>query len=213
MVGITFGEYHSYDDLNMILNSKTIDAPAPKTESVDIPGSDGVLDLTEFFGGVNYENRTLTFNFSVVDSPSNFMTAFSTIQNAIHGKKMNIVLDDDANFYYVGRVTVDKWKADKTIGSVTVTADCEPYKYKKTETTVTQAITGTGTVSLTNLRKPVAPRISTDAAITIAWTGGSASLSAGNDQLVEEFILKQGTTEVTVTGTANVTFKYREGGL
>lgn len=213
MKGITFGEYHSYDDLSLILNSKEIETPEPKTETIDIPGDDGELDFTEFSGAVRYKNRKLTFEFSYIGAQSTFMDEFSTVQNAIHGKKMKITLDDDPNFYYVGRCTVNKWKADKNVGKITVEANCEPYKYKQLVTTVTQDISTSGTVSLSNLKRSVVPKISTTAAITIAWTGGSASLAAGNDQIVPELVLRAGTTEITVTGTATVTFKYQEGEL
>lgn len=213
MHGVTFGDYHSYDDLDLILNSKEIGAPEPKTETIDIPGGDGELDFTEFSGTVRYKNRKLTFDFSYIGARSTFADKFSEVQNAIHGKKLKITLDDDPNHYYFGRCTVDKWKADKSIGKITVEANCEPYKYKQIVTTVTQAISTSGTVSLSNSKKSVVPKISTTAAITIAWTGGSASLSAGNNQIVEDLVLREGTTEVTVTGTATVKFEYQEGEL
>ena len=66
MKGIKFGDYHSYDDFSLILTSKTIGTPTPKTEIIDIPGGDGVLDLTEFFGEVKYNNRQLSFEFSTI---------------------------------------------------------------------------------------------------------------------------------------------------
>lgn len=213
MKGITFGTKHSYTDLSLVLNSKQIETPKPKTEKVNVPGADGELDFTEYFGGVKYENRTLKFVFTYVGATSNFPAKFSEIENEIHGKKLNIVLDDDSNFHYVGRVTVDDWKDGKRYAVVTISADCEPYKYKNTETVVTKSITTSGTVSLTNLKKPVVPKISTNAAITVSWLGGSASLAAGNDQLIPELILGEGITTLTITGTANVTFKYTEGGL
>lgn len=213
MKGITFGNYHSYNNFNLVLNSKEIASPSPKIEKIEIPGADGELDFTEFFGEVKYQNRKLIFNFTLLDTPSNFLTAFSNIQNAIHGKKLHVTLDDDPNFYYVGRCAVDKWKADKNIGKITVEADCEPYKYKNAVTTVSRSITSSGTISLTNLKKSVVPKISTNAPITIGWTGGSASLSAGNNQIIPELVLREGTTTVTVTGTATLTFSYQEGEL
>lgn len=130
MKGITFGEYHSYRDLHLILAEKTIGTPAPKTELIDIPGSDGVLDFTEFFDGVKYKNRELSFEFSTLVPQSEFMTLFSMIQNALHGQKMMISLDVDPEWYYIGRITVEPWKADKNIGKITIDCDCEPYKYR-----------------------------------------------------------------------------------
>ena len=60
MKGIKFGNYHSYEAFQLILASKTIGTPSPKTETIDIPGGDGVLDLTEYFGEPKYGNRKLS---------------------------------------------------------------------------------------------------------------------------------------------------------
>lgn len=130
MKGITFGEYHSYRDFHLILTEKVIGAPAPKTEVIDIPGSDGVLDFTEYFGEVKYENRKLSFDFSTLVPQPEFMTLFALVQNALHGKKMMISLDVDPEWYYIGRVTVSEWKADKRIGKLTIDCDCEPHRYR-----------------------------------------------------------------------------------
>lgn len=136
MKGITFGEYHSYRDLHLILNEKTIGTPSPKTELIDIPGSDGVLDFTEFFDGVKYNNRELSFEFSTLVPQSEFMTLFSMVQNALHGKKMMISLDADPEWYYIGRISVSEWKADRRIGLLTIDCDCEPYKHRVTSQAV-----------------------------------------------------------------------------
>ena len=102
MNGITFGGFHSYRDFSLILAQKTIGTPSPKTEVIDIPGGDGVLDLTEFFGEIKYNNRNLSFEFSSVVIPEDFMSLFSMVQNALHGKKMKITLDDDPGWFYMG---------------------------------------------------------------------------------------------------------------
>lgn len=134
MKGVRFGNYHSYDDFSLILTQKTIGTPTPKTETIDIPGGDGVLDLTEFFGEVKYNNRQLSFEFSTIVPKEEFMNLFSRVQNALHGKKMNIVLDDDNEWCYTGRITVAEWKAEKSIGKLTIDCECDPYKTKPEKT-------------------------------------------------------------------------------
>jgi len=129
MKGITFGTYHSYDDFNLLLTSKEVAAPKVKTIEIDVPGADGALDLTEFFGEPKYENVTHKFKFSTIVPQSEFLTLFSTIKNAIHGKKMRIILDDDPHFYYVGRCFVSSFTNEKNIGKIAVECDCEPYKH------------------------------------------------------------------------------------
>lgn len=130
MKGITFGTHHSYDDFSLILNSKEIAAPKTKTIEIDVPGADGALDLTEFFGEPKYENVKLKFQFSTIVPQNEFLSLFSTIKNAIHGKMQRIILDDDPLFYYVGRCYVSSFTNEKNIGKVAVECECEPYKYK-----------------------------------------------------------------------------------
>ena len=212
MKGIKFGNYHSYSDLNLLLSQKTIGTPSIKTESIDIPGGDGVLDLTEYFGEIKYGNRPLTFEFSTIVPRSQFMELFSTVQNALHGKKMQIVLEDDPEWYYVGRITVSEWKAEKTIGKLTIDCDCEPYKNSIVETKVSKAVSGSSTIVLANGRKSVVPTITTTASMTISFGTYSGTFSAGTF-IIPELVLVEGNNSVTVTGTGNITFSYRKGEL
>ena len=212
MKGIKFGNYHSYDDFSLILSQKTIGAPSPKVESIEIPGGDGALDLSEFFGEVKYNNRNLSFDFSTIIPQAGFLDLFSRIQNAIHGQKMQIVLDDDAEWYYIGRVTVPEWKTERNIGKLTIECDCEPYKMKNAETVVSKAVAGSASVVLTNSRKRVVPQITTNASMTISFGTYSGTFSAGTFT-IPELELHEGETTVTVAGTGNISFRYREGGL
>lgn len=212
MKGIKFGNYHSYDDFSLILSQKTIGAPSPKVETIEIPGGDGVLDLSEFFGEVKYNNRNLSFDFSTIIPQAGFLDLFSRIQNAIHGKKMQIVLDDDPGWYYIGRVTVPEWKAERNIGKLTIECDCEPYKMKLTETAVSKAVSGSASIILANSRKMVVPVITTNAEMTISFDGYSGTFSAGTFT-IPELELHEGNNTVAVAGTGNISFRYREGGL
>ena len=41
-----------------VLDGSELPLPEPKTYTVDVPGSDGVIDLTEFAGDIAYQQRT-----------------------------------------------------------------------------------------------------------------------------------------------------------
>ena len=153
MKGITFGNLHSYRDLNLILAEKVIGTPSPKTELIEIPGSDGVLDFTEFFDGIKYNNRKLSFEFSTMVPQSEFMSLFSTVQNALHGQKLTIILDDDPEWYYIGRISVSEWKAERLTGKLTIDCDCEPYKYRMASQAV--YMYGKNILNLKNLEQGV----------------------------------------------------------
>ena len=213
MKGVTFGNLHSFYEWGLILSSKEIQSPSPKTNLIEIEGGDGVLDLTEFFGDIKYNNRKLTFDFSKMDIvPDGFLALFSLVQNTIHGRKMKIILDDDPANYYFGRVTVNEWKSDKNIGQIVIEVDAEPYKYKAAETVVSRAVSGSAEIILTNSRKRVVPVITTDAEMTFSFGNYSARISAGTFR-IPELELVEGDNLVTVTGTGNVSFRYQEGGL
>lgn len=212
MKGVRFGEFHSWDDFSLILSQKIIGTPSPKTETIDIPGGDGVLDLTEVFGEVKYNNRNLSFDFSTKVPQSEFMDLFSRVQNALHGQRMQIVLDDDPEWYYTGRISVSEWKAEKNIGKLKIECDCEPWKYKAAETVISVPISGTEIVVLSNSRKRVVPVITTTASFTFSWGSYSRAISAGTFQ-IPELELKEGNNTITVSGTGTLSFRYAEGGL
>lgn len=195
----------------MILASKVIGSPAAKVSTVEVPGSDITLDFTEAFGGVHYKNRTITLTFLSLEPWDDQMAQDSTVKNALHGRKMNIAFDDDPDYYYVGRIDVGDWTYYRGAGKVVIKIDAEPYKYKARETV--RSSSGNETISLRNSRMPVVPYVSTDAEVTLAWTGHSVTISSGNDQIIPQLVLEQGVTAVTITGAANVSFRYREGSL
>lgn len=212
MKGITFDGLHSYDYFNLILSNKTIGTPSPKTEVIDIPGSDGVLDLTEFFGEVKYQNRSLSFEFSTVVPKSQFMDLFSKVQNALHGKKMRIILDADPEWFYMGRITVSEWKADKTIGMLTIDCDCEPFKQSIYTTTVSKVVASNATIALANDKMPCVPTITTNAEFLVSFGGYNDIYPAGTFT-IPELELHEGTNQVYVEGNGSISFTYRKGRL
>lgn len=212
MKGITFGSLHSFNNLHLILSQKTIGTPSPKREVIDIPGGDGVLDLTEFFGAVKYSNRQLSFEFSTMVPQSQFMDLFAQVQNALHGQKMNIILDDDPEWFYVGRITVSEWKAEKNIGKLTVDCDCEPYKQSIYTTTVTKVVSSNATISLANDKMPTVPTITTTKEFLISFGGYNDMYPAGTFT-IPELELWEGNNQVYVEGSGTITFTYRKGRL
>ena len=212
MKGITFGELHSYRDLNLILSEKEIGAPHVKAKLIEIEGADGTIDLTDFFGEPKYGDVTHKYTFSTIVPRNDFLSQYSMIKNALHGQKLRIVLDDDPSFYYVGRCYVSSFTNEKNIGKITVECECEPYKYKLNKTVVTQAVSGTKDITLTNSRKRAVPSITSTAAMTIVFGDGSWTVGAGTFT-IPELELVEGENIVTVTGTGTITFTWQEGGL
>ncbi len=215
MKGIMFGNYHSWNDFQLILASKTIGTPSPKTENIDIPGGDGVLDLTEFFGETKYKNRQLSFEFSSMVIPSDFMSLFSMVQDALHGRYLPIILDDDPGWQYTGRISVSEWKVDRNIGKLTIDCDCEPYKKQTSPTVISKAVAGTATIILPNSRKRTVPEvvITSEAGLNISFGVGNVWDLGSGSYTLPELELVEGDNPVTVTGTGTITFTYTQAKL
>ncbi len=129
--GVTFGDKHTYRAWKLLLKSNpVISSPKPKTKIILVPGTNTVIDLTESLTGgeVKYEPRTIQCEFYVMGGRSKWPAVYTAILNEIHGKKLKIIMDDDPNYYYFGRVAIDDFKSDKTAASIVITAEVEPYK-------------------------------------------------------------------------------------
>ena len=128
--GMTIGEKHTYWDFDMITKSPAvISPPIPKTNIIDIPGSDNVIDLTESLTGqVHYERRKITGVFVISGDPEKQNNVYTDVLNHLQGQRMKIVLDNDPEYYYTGRVQVKKWEPGQFYAKITIEADVDPYK-------------------------------------------------------------------------------------
>lgn len=196
----------------LILKEKEIGSPAVKENKIDIEGADSFLDLTDFFGEPKYADVKHRFEFSAIVPQKQFLSFFSSIKNALHGKKMRIILDDDPHFYYVGRVHVSSFTNEKNVGQVSIDADCEPYKYKLEKTVVSHTIDGTKAIILTNGRKRAVPEVKVEGNIKILYQNYSWSLGSGSYTL-PELELVHGENALELEGTGSITFTWQEGDM
>lgn len=128
--GISFNGLHSYRDYGLFLAAPPdYGTPSPKVFQVDIPGANGVLDYTEALTGeVMFNNRTQKYTFSVEIGRDRREALKSRIRNDLHGKQVEIVPDEDADWYYVGRATVQFADINYWKMKVVANVDAEPYK-------------------------------------------------------------------------------------
>lgn len=215
MIGVKFGFMHSYSFLNLILNSKEIGMPSIKRNILEIPGADGVTDLTYVFDNeAKYSNRTLKFEFTIDPSVgvANYMKTYSNVCVILHGTQRKIILDDDADYYYYGVVEVGGYKCEKGIATFEVTCDCEPFKTENVETVVSQYINGSAIVNLSNTRKRVVPTITTNTELLITFNNITHQLFEGTT-ILPELELKNESNGIKVTGVGNISFSYQKGRL
>ena len=212
MYGVTFGRKHSIYDYGLVMTDYSISNPAVTRYLVKVPGRNGVLELTESLTPyITYDNRQLQFAFVWRSRPEDYEEAKQTIINDLHGKKMQVILDSDPDYYYDGFVTVDSDSfSGRERADIVVHVDAAPYKLRKTETTKTKS--GSGTLVCENSRMEVIPQIKVTAATSITFNNSTYSLSAGTYTL-PGIVFKEGNNTLTISGSGTTTVKYRQGRL
>lgn len=190
----------SYTDFGIILTEQNIGLPSPKTYSVNIEGMDGSLDLSECFGEMKYENRTLKFTFESIDKITDWQAKMISISSFLHGQKMKIKTWSDPDFYYVGRCQIDEYNSSQRLGKIVISCDCEPFKYKKNITTFSLT---EGTNIVQNSRMTVYADLINEAEITI----NLKVYSAGTHLRV----IKLTSGANTLNSSGNATLNFQEG--
>lgn len=242
MYGVTFGEKHSYKDWGLTLKTRpVISPPSPKTIYVDIPAADGIIDLTESLAGeVKYENRKITCEFNVTDSRKRWSDIYSDILDYLHGKKMNVIFDEDPTYYYIGRWKVNEWKSDKATSTIIIEGTVEPYKLELFSSTddwewdsfnfesgiiqdfKNMVVEGTLNFTVIGSRKSVIPTITVESSdgngMTYNHMGQQSQRVLNlhlNDGVTKNptIVYKDGETWVTITGNGTISVDFRGGRL
>lgn len=215
MSGIKFRNKHSADDFGMFMTDFSVSPPEPQTAYVDVPFRDGLLDFsTALTGGVvKYKNRTVTAEFKTQDrTPDSWKSRYHTFVNYVQGQKLQLIFDYDPEYYYLGRISCDVSKDDQVIGTISISADCDPYKYKLSPTVNEFDVSGSLSVTLPNDRMPTVPVVTTDAEITIQFGESTIVFPAGTRKS-PALLLLEGANHMTLTGTGHIKFEYQEGAL
>lgn len=216
--GISFGNIHSFYDLDLILSVASIAPAIPKTNYIDIPGGDGSLDLTEALGDVKFSDRVHTFTLTMNPAGDLSEKAWERkkmeVSNLLNGRSFKITLDKDPDYYWVGRCAIDNYASEMRIRQFEISATVRPYKLKQSETIKVFALSPEGNeIFLHNGRKSVCPVITcTESNTTVEFNGNTYTLGAGTFKNLD-IRLTEGDNKMFISGTGKVTFTYQEGEL
>lgn len=207
----------------LYLPEYTVPTPEVQTNYKEIPYRDGSIDKTEQYGVVYYKDRewNLVFkktgkNVSGYDLPK----LAAELYNYIHGRRGNVIFDDDPTYKWIGRVFVDNVSCENNgLLIATMRFISEPYKYKVIDIEKTLTLSSSSqNVVLHNGRKPIVPTVVVSAggnaslAFTVKGVSYTATLSAG-EQKVADLVLFEGDTVVSCTGSGTIKFSYVEASL
>lgn len=185
----------------ILLDGYTLSPPEPKTYTVDIPGGDGVIDLTQSLtGDVAYKNRQQEFSFMVVN-PDSFERVKTDVSNFLHGKEFDYQITMDPGYTYHGRFSVTDYSHGMysypgLVGTFNVSIDADPYKSKGLQTYRLNA-TGGKMLRLESGRKPVHPVIECTQPCRIRWKDVVTVVPVGTYRL-NDVVFTQGFNEIYI---------------
>ena len=217
---VFFDGKDTYTEYGLLLASKSISLPEVRTNMIDVPGRDGLLDASEVLTGeVTYKNRTITLKLTGVDTVSGkkWPATISDCCNKVHGKRVKVTFPEDTTHFYSGRCSVGKVGLVKMMQTIPVTVDCDPWKYKNAKTTVSRDDLSTAykQLSLPNERRPVIPTITVAQDTTLLWGSSTINISAG-DHILTGIRLAAGSNILKAkvdSGTGSITVTYQEASL
>ena len=229
--GVMFGEKHSYRDYGLILSEKDMGAPEPRTNMIDVPLRDGSIDMTDALTkDIKYKDRQIKLTFHFPGGKDKWADKMSELQNALTGKRMPLIFDDDISYYYDGRITVNEWQSVGSTGKIVVDITADPFKYDLIssaaewewdtfdfETGIINEggnieVNGTATVKIIGRRKRSYPIITASEAMTVTYDKETFNLKKGENK-VYDIIFMEGENELTFKGTGTVSVDYIGGSL
>ena len=214
---VFFNEHSALKEYGLRFSKIEIGLPTARRTVVTVPGANGALDLTSAISNYTlYDEREIIITFYAVDSKQRWADIWARVVGLLHGQKMHIITDDDADWYWDAYCEVDSVESRKMVGLIAVKCTAFPYKKKVLKTTVSKTLTtGTNTINLANNRMEAIVKITNTAAITITeWNGTAVSIAlAAGTHTLPDHVLESGANVIKMTGTGTVTIEYQEGKL
>lgn len=239
-----YTDAHSFRDFGLYPTEKPIiTTPEIQSSEIEVTGRDGTIDTTETLDGMpHYFNREGTFKFSAVGGRHTWGTIYAKLKNRLHGKVKNIIIDEEKDGYYRGRLTVEEpeYDPEKGVAYFEITANLEPFKYDFTTTVepwlwdpfsfITGVIRNYSAVEVNNSsvtvygsKIPIVPNIKvTSGSLSVTYTnadGQSKTValsndSGGNIENTPDLILKDESPVVLqFTGSGTIQIEFQTGVL
>lgn len=126
--------YNSLTDFGLaISNTDYLGEPVQGTANlISVPGRSGMLDTTdEVFGGQYFSHRQIKISFGGIEDPTEWDSVISRIRNLFEGKKVQLTFATDPDWYWTGRVSIEKFGHNRALGEFDFCIPyADPYKYK-----------------------------------------------------------------------------------
>lgn len=233
MYGLEFNGKHSYDYFGITMGiDRNIGFPEKEKLKDKVPFSNVEYDFSEIYGDQAYTTRELKYTFNILDKGvlndthriNVLITAFSNWLMNTRGKQK--LIDDTIPGYYFMAEVEGGLDFDELWNHGTLTVIFTAYPFKISEEAegddiwdtfnflldyaqITDfEVNGTKEVTLYNPGTPnVNPKITSSSAMEIKLDGITYNLNAGTTES-DDFVLKSGKNNLTITGNGSISFKF-----
>lgn len=173
----------------------TVPQPDAKTYQADIPGRDGLLDYTDAYGVVRYDNRTVTVEAYEIGDIAARMEHRRAICSDMHGKSCKLSLSTLDGYTFTGRCSVE-YDEDGSQTVYTLSFDCDPYMSSGERTFYANCAGGADLIFISG-DKPVKPRIEVPRRSIIVFDGKQYEVDEGT-WTFDGIVFKRGRNEIYV---------------
>ena len=196
----------------ILVDGYTLEPPEPKTYTVDIPGGNGVIDLTNALSGDTvYKNRSQEFDLYAI-AVDNFEKLKSNVSNLLHGKSFDYKITMDPDYTYHGLFTVSSYVhstySNGKVGVIKIKIDADPYKYKSQRVIRADAVGGI-IANCESGRMRVRPSIETGGFLRVIFDGKKYELPQGTWS-VNDILFTYGNNEVYLCSYDVRNLKWRD---
>lgn len=135
MHSITFGDKNTWKDWHLIAKERPrFTPPAKHTNYVDVPGMSGSLDFSDLLTGYpTYQDREGEFVFYISNEywskEYSYVNLLNEIIEYLDQSSMRAVLEDDQDWFYVGKFNVSNYAPEYPWGEITISYKVSPYKW------------------------------------------------------------------------------------
>jgi len=167
-----------------------VNPPEVKTKILENPGGDGIIDLSYAITGFPiYGQRKGSWEFYVLNDWHVWYDLYSDMLNFFHGKDIQVILEDDIQYYYNGRITFNQWASDPGHSKITLDYELDPYKLSRYTSLDSKWIWDTFCFPTDVISKSAFSKMPANGTKTYTFTGRQV----GRRPVTPEFIIESGT--------------------
>lgn len=202
-------EVHTGRDLDLVQEKKNISNPEIQSYLVEVPGRNGLLNLTKgLTGNTCYKNRSIELQYFGSGRRSELLNLQSMF-NMYHGETVRIIDDDTPEYYYEGEATVNSVVNPNYI-TISLSINANPFMRAIHDNITTVELTeDEQEICIVNDGLPTTVRIVVEDNLKLMRGNQAYTLNKGTYELVD-FELKRGANLITLSGSGEVSIIYKE---